>query len=89
VIGAAGAWLTLAACGDARRRDYATGPVTLATGGTRGVYYAFGTGIAAVAAADLPDAPLQVVSTSGSVENLRLAASRGGRAGLQRDGRRR
>lgn len=54
---------------------YPPGEVRLLTGGTQGVYYAFGHEIARVARAGLPDAPVTAVSTSGSVDNLRGAAS--------------
>ncbi|MGN6245258.1 MAG: TAXI family TRAP transporter solute-binding subunit [Motilibacteraceae bacterium] len=54
---------------------YAAGSVTLATGGTRGVYYAFGSEVGSVAGRRLPGAPVTVLPTSGSVENLRRAAA--------------
>jgi hypothetical protein len=60
-----------------RPPDYPPGEVDLLTGGTRGVYFAFGREIARVARDALPAAPLTAVSTGGSVDNLRGAAAGG------------
>jgi TRAP transporter TAXI family solute receptor len=57
---------------------YRPGPVTIATGATKGIYYNYGTQLAAVANRSLSGVRTTVVPTTGSVENLRLVA--GGRA---------
>ncbi|MGF1645504.1 MAG: TAXI family TRAP transporter solute-binding subunit [Kineosporiaceae bacterium] len=77
---AVGAVLAPVTAGCGLRREtpgYPPGEVELLTGGTRGVYYAFGQEIARVARDALPTAPLTAVSTGGSVDNLRGAAGGG------------
>lgn len=58
--------------------EYPSGPVTLLTGGTAGVYYAFGVEVARAAELDLDRAPVEVVSTSGSIANLERLADQPG-----------
>ncbi len=48
------------------------GQLRIATGGTKGVYYAYGTTFAEGVRAAQPDLPATVLATTGSVENLRL-----------------
>jgi hypothetical protein len=52
------------------------GALRIATGGTKGVYYAYGTTFADEVRRVMPDVRPAVVPTTGSVENLRLLASR-------------
>ncbi len=52
------------------------GQLRIATGGTKGVYYAYGTTFAEGVRAAQPDLPVTVLPTTGSVENLRLLAAR-------------
>src|SRR3954451_13832696 len=51
------------------------GPLRIATGGTKGVYYAYGTTFADEVRRVMTDVRLAVVPTTGSVETLRLLAS--------------
>ena len=56
------------------RWRYSTASFTIATGGTAGVYYAYGLAYARELNRDLPGLQVQVISTAGSVDNLtRLA----------------
>jgi TRAP transporter TAXI family solute receptor len=54
--------------------DVPPGTVEIATGSTQGVYYRYGTALAAVVSADLPGVHARVRGTQGSVENLRRVA---------------
>jgi hypothetical protein len=51
------------------------GQLRIATGGTKGVYYGYGTTIAEELRAAQPELPVTVLPTTGSVENLRLLGS--------------
>jgi TRAP transporter TAXI family solute receptor len=51
------------------------GTVELATGSTQGVYYRYGTALAAVVQSDLPGVHVRIRSTEGSVENLQRVAA--------------
>jgi TRAP transporter TAXI family solute receptor len=63
----------LAACGRADRSDRA--PVIIATGGTQGVYYSYGVGLAQQLERSGTASSAAAVTTEGSLENIRLVAS--------------
>jgi TRAP transporter TAXI family solute receptor len=70
-VGAAGTGVVLTRRGDPGWR----GPLRIATGGTKGVYYAYGRTLAVEVGQVLPGARTEVRATTGSVENARLLAS--------------
>jgi TRAP transporter TAXI family solute receptor len=57
---------------------YASGDVTIATGGTKGVYYSYGKALAHVLSDNLSGVRATAVETTGSVANLRQVADRPG-----------
>jgi TRAP transporter TAXI family solute receptor len=78
LLGAAA--LLTSACGVVRGSGirYATGELTIATGGTKGVYYSYGVALADVISERLKGVQASAEPTSGSVQNLKLAAERPG-----------
>jgi uncharacterized protein len=76
-IAAAAALLFAAGCAD-DAVSYQRGPITIATGGRGGVYFAYGQGIAEVVNDRLDGVPATVVSTAASGDNLTMV--RDGRA---------
>jgi TRAP transporter TAXI family solute receptor len=71
VVGAGGIGLAAARSS----RPGWTGPLRIATGGTKGVYYAYGSAFADEVHRAMPHVRPVVVVTTGSVENLRLLAA--------------
>src|SRR3712207_7441370 len=53
----------------------AGGPLTFATGGTGGVYYPYGGGIANLLSSELEGTTVTVQETNASVDNMQLLAS--------------
>jgi TRAP transporter TAXI family solute receptor len=72
----AAALLFIAACGEGPRRQF----LSIATGGTGGVYYPYGGGIAKVLSESLPNVTATAEVTAASVDNLKLI--RDGKADL-------
>jgi TRAP transporter TAXI family solute receptor len=69
----AGVALALAACGVASDREGgATRRLSIATGGTGGVFYPYGGGIARVLSEDLPNSEVTAEVTAASVDNLKF-----------------
>ena len=77
VLGA-GVVAALAACGSG---SDIRGPLRIATGGVGGVYYAYGTGIAAALKARL-SVSAQLIVTAASIENIRLVVEGGAEVGF-------
>lgn len=77
VIGAAAVSLLLTACGGGGGDGGSTRNESLsfATGGTGGVYYPYGGGIANVISKDLPGVTVTVQETNASVDNMKLLQS--------------
>lgn len=69
--------LVLASACSSQKKPAASGSYSLATGGTTGTYYSFGTTIAAVWDKYLPGTTTTVEATGASKENLRLISSGG------------
>ncbi|NED99707.1 TAXI family TRAP transporter solute-binding subunit [Phytoactinopolyspora halotolerans] len=63
--------LLLAACSD----EGPEGPLRIATGGSGGVYYEYGNGLADVVDAHLPDLQPEVLTTAASLENIRMVVA--------------